>query len=97
MGADKMRVPAGSVVESRPTAMLARWHQHGFPATYPVAIVQDGSLPTQRVLRSTVVRVADAAAAMEIKSPSVIVIGKVVNAIGADSVVPFPEWAHITA
>jgi len=34
---------------------------------------------------------------MEIKSPSVIVIGKVVNAIGTDSVVPFPEWAHITA
>ncbi len=51
--------------------------EHGRPADTPVAIVQDGTLPAQRTLRSTLAKAADAAAREQVRPPAVIVIGAV--------------------
>jgi uroporphyrin-III C-methyltransferase len=44
----------------------------------PIAIIQDGSLPTQNVAVSTISSIVEIAENKQIKSPAVIVIGKVV-------------------
>jgi uroporphyrin-III C-methyltransferase len=45
----------------------------------PVAVIQDATLSTQRVLISTLDNVADAATAQQFASPSIVIIGDVVN------------------
>jgi uroporphyrin-III C-methyltransferase/precorrin-2 dehydrogenase/sirohydrochlorin ferrochelatase len=49
----------------------------GRPADTPVAIIEDGTMRTQRVLKSTLASVADAATAAGVRPPAVIVIGPV--------------------
>jgi uroporphyrin-III C-methyltransferase / precorrin-2 dehydrogenase / sirohydrochlorin ferrochelatase len=50
---------------------------HGRPGDSPVAVVQDGTMRGQRVLRSTLAKVADAVVAEEVRPPAVIVVGPV--------------------
>jgi uroporphyrin-III C-methyltransferase/precorrin-2 dehydrogenase/sirohydrochlorin ferrochelatase len=50
---------------------------HGRPADTPVAVIQDGTLRSQRTLRSTLAEAADAMAEQGIRPPAVIVIGAV--------------------
>ncbi len=45
----------------------------------PVAVIQNATLPTQRVLISTLDLVADAASAQQFASPSIVIVGEVVN------------------
>ena len=52
---------------------------HGLPATHPVALVQDGTTPRQRVLVSTLGQMPDAAREARFKSPSLIIVGEVVS------------------
>ena len=52
---------------------------HGLPATHPVALVQDGTTPRQRVLVSTLGQMPKAARDAEFKSPSLIIVGEVVT------------------
>ena len=49
----------------------------GRPGDTPVAIIEDGTMRTQRVLKSTLASVADAATAAGVRPPAVIVIGPV--------------------
>jgi uroporphyrin-III C-methyltransferase/precorrin-2 dehydrogenase/sirohydrochlorin ferrochelatase len=49
----------------------------GRPADTPVAVIQEGTLRSQRVLRSTLAKVADAMAHEQIRPPAVIVVGLV--------------------
>jgi uroporphyrin-III C-methyltransferase/precorrin-2 dehydrogenase/sirohydrochlorin ferrochelatase len=49
----------------------------GRPADTPVAIIEDGTMRTQRVLKSTLDAVADDATAAGVRPPAVIVIGPV--------------------
>jgi uroporphyrin-III C-methyltransferase/precorrin-2 dehydrogenase/sirohydrochlorin ferrochelatase len=49
----------------------------GRPADTPVAVIQEGTLRSQRVLRSTLAKVADAMAHEQIRPPAVIVVGPV--------------------
>jgi uroporphyrin-III C-methyltransferase/precorrin-2 dehydrogenase/sirohydrochlorin ferrochelatase len=49
----------------------------GRPADTPVAIIEDGTMRTQRVLKSTLASVADAATTAGVRPPAVIVIGPV--------------------
>jgi len=56
---------------------------HGRAAATPAAVVQDATLPTQRVLVSTLGALADDAAAAGLGSPAVVVIGEVVR-LGAE-------------
>ncbi|GAA1977685.1 uroporphyrinogen-III C-methyltransferase [Amycolatopsis minnesotensis] len=50
---------------------------HGRPPETPVAIIEDGTMRTQRALRSTLDSVAGAAAEAGVRPPAVIVIGPV--------------------
>ena len=52
---------------------------HGLPATHPVALVQDGTTPRQRVLVSTLGQMPEAARNAAFKSPSLIIVGEVVT------------------
>jgi len=52
----------------------------GLPASTPVAVVQDASLPTQRFVTGSLGRLADAVAQARITSPAIIVVGEVTRA-----------------
>ncbi len=52
---------------------------HGMAATMPVAVVQQGTTQTQRVLVSTLDSIAELAVEEEIKAPTIIIIGEVVK------------------
>jgi uroporphyrin-III C-methyltransferase/precorrin-2 dehydrogenase/sirohydrochlorin ferrochelatase len=49
----------------------------GRPSDSPVAVVADGTMRTQRSLRSTLDKVADDVAAHGIRPPAIVVIGPV--------------------
>jgi uroporphyrin-III C-methyltransferase/precorrin-2 dehydrogenase/sirohydrochlorin ferrochelatase len=52
--------------------------RHGRPPGTPVAIVADGTLPTQRTMTGTLQTMASQAAAAGIRPPAVVVVGEVV-------------------
>lgn len=64
--------------------LLARHVEHllraGADPTTPVAIVENGTLPTQRTTRATLFGVVDAAATAGVQAPAVIVVGGVAAA-----------------
>lgn len=62
----------------------------GRPGTTPVAIIQDGTMRAQRVLRSTLEAVAEDAARAGIRPPAVTVIGPVA-AIAPESDLPLTD------
>lgn len=57
-------------------ALLA---EHGLDPATPVAVVEDGTLPTQRTTLGTVADVADRAREIGVRNPAVIVVGHVAS------------------
>ena len=53
--------------------------KRGRDGATPVAVITDGTMPTQRVLTSTLRHVAADAARYEVRPPAVVVIGDVVG------------------
>lgn len=53
--------------------------EHGKPAGTPVAVIQEGTMPTERRLVTTLERVGEEIAATGIRPPAVIVVGEVVE------------------
>jgi uroporphyrin-III C-methyltransferase/precorrin-2 dehydrogenase/sirohydrochlorin ferrochelatase len=51
----------------------------GRPASTPAAVVENASMPQQRVLRSTLGQIAADAAAAGIEPPAIVVVGDVVS------------------
>jgi uroporphyrin-III C-methyltransferase/precorrin-2 dehydrogenase/sirohydrochlorin ferrochelatase len=64
-------------------AIAAALVEHGRSPETPVAVIADGSTPTQRTVRTTLAGLAAAIAAEGIRPPAVWVVGEVV-ALGAD-------------
>jgi uroporphyrin-III C-methyltransferase len=64
-------------------AIAAALMEHGRPPETPVAIVSDGSMPTQRSVRTTLAALPRTLTEENIRPPSVWVVGEVV-ALGAD-------------
>ncbi|MGI5351166.1 uroporphyrinogen-III C-methyltransferase [Streptomyces sp. CA-250714] len=60
-------------------AIAAALRAHGRPADTPVAIVQEGTMATERRVDATLATAAERAAAEEVRPPAVIVIGDVVS------------------
>lgn len=60
-------------------AVAAELIKRGRAASTPVAVISDATLPDQRVLTSTLDRVAAASAAAGVRPPAVVVIGDVVR------------------
>ena len=52
---------------------------HGLPATTPVALVQQGTTPNQRVFTSTLQALPELVTKEDIKPPTLIIVGTVVN------------------
>jgi uroporphyrin-III C-methyltransferase/precorrin-2 dehydrogenase/sirohydrochlorin ferrochelatase len=52
--------------------------RHGRPPATPVAVIADGTLPTQRTIDATLQTVASQAAAAKVRPPAVVVVGDVV-------------------
>ncbi|MBP8006849.1 MAG: uroporphyrinogen-III C-methyltransferase [Burkholderiales bacterium] len=52
---------------------------HGLPPSTPAAVVQDGTLPTQRVVRATLAALPQAVAAVGLKPPTLVIVGDVVS------------------
>jgi len=52
---------------------------HGASPELPIAVVQDGSLPTQKVVTGTLVNMAERVAQADLKSPCLTIIGEVVK------------------
>lgn len=55
----------------------------GLPASTPVAVIQNASMPTQRHITTTLGRLANAIDASGLASPSVIVVGDVISGVAA--------------
>ena len=55
----------------------------GLPASTPVAVIQNASLPTQRHITTTLATLAEAIEAGGMASPSVIVVGDVISGVAA--------------
>jgi uroporphyrin-III C-methyltransferase/precorrin-2 dehydrogenase/sirohydrochlorin ferrochelatase len=53
--------------------------RHGLDATTPAAIVQQGTLPTQRVVTGTLSTLPELATAAGLKAPTLIIVGNVVK------------------
>jgi uroporphyrin-III C-methyltransferase/precorrin-2 dehydrogenase/sirohydrochlorin ferrochelatase len=53
--------------------------RHGRPPGTPVAVIADGTLPTQRTMNATLQTVATQAAAAGFRPPAVVVVGDVVT------------------
>lgn len=56
--------------------------EHGRPADTPVAVIQDGTLRSQRTVRSTLAKVSDAIVQEQVRPPAIIVIGAVAGLAG---------------
>ena len=52
--------------------------RHGLPAPHPAAIVQDGTLPTQRVISATLESLPARAASEAVRPPALLIVGAVV-------------------
>lgn len=52
---------------------------HGLPETTPVAVVQQGTLPQQRVVIGTLATIAQQVEQVELKAPCLTIVGEVVN------------------
>ena len=52
---------------------------HGLPLETPAAVIEQGTLPGQRVLTGTLSTLAAQAVDAQIQSPSLVIVGGVVN------------------
>jgi len=68
--------------------------QHGAPPTLPVAVVQDGSISTQRVVTGTLADIPETVVKAGLKSPCLTIIGEVVKL--HDSLAWFTPVTHET-
>jgi uroporphyrin-III C-methyltransferase/precorrin-2 dehydrogenase/sirohydrochlorin ferrochelatase len=64
---------------TRLAELAAQFVVRGADPAMPVAVIENGTRPDQRVLTGTLATIAQEAAAMDIKGPAMIVIGTVVT------------------
>jgi siroheme synthase len=59
--------------------IIAKLLEHGAEASRPAGIIAQGTTPDQRVVTATLATLRDAAAAANLESPALLVVGKVVE------------------
>ena len=64
--------------------IAARLVEGGRPATTPVAIVSEGTMPGERTLLATLATVADDMAREAVRPPTIVVVGDVVKVANPD-------------
>ena len=60
-------------------AICAGLTSHGMPVTTPVALIQQGTTPSQRVFVSTLADLPELVKREKIKAPTLIIVGEVVR------------------
>lgn len=60
-------------------ALMTGLIQNGLPSDWPVAIVERGTQPSQRVLTGTLSTMAEQAATASVSSPALVIVGEVVR------------------
>jgi uroporphyrin-III C-methyltransferase len=58
--------------------LCARLVEHGLPADLPAALVENGTLPSQRVVRATLATLAAEVDRIELRGPALVIVGEVV-------------------
>jgi len=53
--------------------------EHGLPADYPIAVIQQGTTPQQRVITGTLSDMPQRVESADIKPPTLIIVGTVVS------------------
>ncbi|MFT4044294.1 MAG: uroporphyrinogen-III C-methyltransferase [Gordonia sp. (in: high G+C Gram-positive bacteria)] len=66
----------------------------GKPADTPVAMIENGSLPTQRLIRTDLGHAGETAAREDLRPPAIVVIGAVAGFTDADGVIAAAAIAH---
>jgi uroporphyrin-III C-methyltransferase / precorrin-2 dehydrogenase / sirohydrochlorin ferrochelatase len=61
------------------TVICEQLQAHGMVADMPVGVVEQGTLPQQRVVTGTLADIADKVTAADVKAPAIIIIGRVVR------------------
>lgn len=59
--------------------ILDRLNEHGLPASTPAALIDQATLPAQRVIEGTIETLADRVEAAAVKGPTLIIVGQVVG------------------
>lgn len=59
--------------------IVERLQQHGLPADYPIALVEKGTLPQQRVVVGTLGTICDEVTLQQVRGPTLIIMGQVVT------------------
>lgn len=59
--------------------LCEKLREHGLPADWPAAIVQQGTTPRQRTITATLASLPERAAAAKLKPPTLIIVGEVVT------------------
>ena len=59
--------------------VVERLREHGRAAETPIALVENGTLPNERVVVGTLADIVERATRMRIRPPAVIVVGEVVG------------------
>jgi uroporphyrin-III C-methyltransferase len=75
--------------------LVAELHLAGAPASLPIAVIQDATLPTQRQLICTLATLIDEVTNKQLASPSIIVMGDVVNLHRATEIIESMQFGHI--
>lgn len=57
--------------------LCSRLVEHGLPPGLPAALVENGTLPGQRVVRATLATIAARVAAMALEGPALLIVGEV--------------------
>jgi uroporphyrin-III C-methyltransferase/precorrin-2 dehydrogenase/sirohydrochlorin ferrochelatase len=68
--------------------IVAKLIEHGLPATQPVALLERATWPDERVLKSTLAQLPAMAAASQLRSPTLLVVGEVAAMAQAR------DWMH---
>ena len=77
--ADPNRTLVGLMATANLRAIATQLRVHGLAATTPVAVIQDGTRPSQRTVLGTLETIADDVANAGIGSPAIVIVGGVVT------------------
>jgi uroporphyrin-III C-methyltransferase/precorrin-2 dehydrogenase/sirohydrochlorin ferrochelatase len=68
---------------------------HGMAPSMPVAVIENATLPHQRILRSRLDQLAETCAVENVRAPALILIGEVVGLAHVDEATEYPSLAAV--
>jgi siroheme synthase len=75
--------------------LMQQLTRHGRPADTPVAIIERGTMPGQRVLRGTLGQLPMLAAAHRVEAPALLIVGEVALRGASRAAITVADAAHV--